>query len=476
MGFSHAYGQIAIAHSFEFCQSFFSIVAKVNAVSTINFTSNGFDFLFQRHIVFVDGFEVSSTTFNQSNYFFSKFNTAFATTSEYIGQSYVYTVFSAVFTYSFQFFRSILCKNIDGNYQRYAKFLNVFNVFFKVYDTFFNCFHVGSSQFRFRNTTMHLESTNSCNQYNSVRFQACITAFNIKEFFCTKVSTKTCFSNGVVCQFHSSFSCHYTVAAVSNVCKGTTVDNCRNIFQSLNEVRFNSIFQESCHCSVRIDLTSSNCFACIVISNDNLAKAFFQIAKTGCQAEDCHNFGSNSNVEAILARYTVSFATQTNNDVTEFAVVHINNTFPNDTARVNIQSVALLHVVIYHCGKKHVSRSNSMEVTGKVQVNIFHRNYLGVTAASSATFNAHTRTKGRFTQCYNNVLVNFSQTLCQANSSSGFAFACRSRSDCSNKNQFTRFFSFHSANQIHGQFRFIATIHFNVFFGDTKFCSHFSNF
>ena len=172
----------------------------------------------------------------------------------------------------------------------------------------------------------------------------------------------------------------------------------------------------------------------------------------------------------------MNFATQTNNDVTEFAVVHINNAFPNDAARVNIESIALLHMVIYHCRKEHMSRGNSVEVTGEVQVNIFHRNYLRVTATSSATFNAHARTEGRFTQCYDNAFVDFSQALCQANGSSRFAFASRSRSDCSYKNQFARFFSFHSTNQVHRQFRFIATIHFNVFFGNTKLCSHFGNF
>ena len=263
---------------------------------------------------------------------------------------------------------------------------------------------------------------------------------------------------------------------MSDVCKRATVDNCRNIFQSLNKVRFNSIFQESCHCTVSIDLTCGNSFACIVISNDDFAQAFFQIAKTGCQAKNCHNFGSNGNVKAVLTRYAMSFATQTNNDVTEFTVVHINNAFPNDTARVNIESIALLHMVVYHCRKEHMSRSNSVEVTGEVQVNIFHRNYLGVTATSSATLYAHARTEGRFTQCYDNAFVDFSQALCQADSSGRFTFASRSRGDCSYKNQFTRFFSFHSTNQVHRQFRFIAAIHFNVFFGNAKFCSHFGNF
>ena len=78
------------------------------------------------------------------------------------------------------------------------------------------------------------------------------------------------------------------------------------------------------------------------------------------------------------------FSAQSDNNITQLAVIHINNTFPNDPARVDIQSIALLHMVIDHCRKQHVCRCDRMEITCKMQVDIFHRHNLRITAAGCA--------------------------------------------------------------------------------------------
>ena len=87
----------------------------------------------------------------------------------------------------------------------------------------------------------------------------------------------------------------------------------------------------------------------------------------------------------------MSFAYQSDNNITQLAVIHINNTFPNDPARVDIQSIALLHMVIDHCRKQHVCRCNRMEITCKMQVDIFHRHNLGISAACRTAFDTKAR-------------------------------------------------------------------------------------
>ena len=83
------------------------------------------------------------------------------------------------------------------------------------------------------------------------------------------------------------------------------------------------------------------------------------------------------------------FAAQTDNDITQLAVIHIDNAFPDDPARIDIQYVALLHMIIHHGGEQHMRGSNGMEITCKMQVDILHRHYLRITAAGSAAFDAH---------------------------------------------------------------------------------------
>src|SRR5574344_2699313 len=92
-------------------------------------------------------------------------------------------------------------------------------------------------------------------------------------------------------------------------------------------------------------------------------------------------------------------------------------------------------MVIQHSSQQIVSSTDSMEVTGKMQVNIFHRNYLGIAAACSAALYTKDRSQGWFTQCHYSVLANLTHTICQANSCGGLAFSGRSRSNGRNQHQ-----------------------------------------
>ncbi len=69
--------------------------------------------------------------------------------------------------------------------------------------------------------------------------------------------------------------------------------------------------------------------------------------------------------------------------------------------------------------------TDGMEVTGEVQVDVFHRHDLGITATCGTTFHAETGTEARLTQSDNRFLTNPAQTVAQANRGGGFTFASR---------------------------------------------------
>jgi hypothetical protein len=58
-----------------------------------------------------------------------------------------------------------------------------------------------------------------------------------------------------------------------------------------------------------------------------------------------------------------------------------------------------------------VRSTNGMEVASEVKVDVFHRNYLGETATSSATLHAKARSKGWFAQANNGLLANGIKTI-----------------------------------------------------------------
>ena len=178
---------------------------------------------------------------------------------------------STMGTYSFQLFRCILSKNIDGYYQRQTEFFNIFNVFFQIDDTFFHSVHIRRSQVRLRHPAMHLQCAHCSNQHNSIRLQPGITAFDVKEFFSAQISAEACFCNRIISQLHSRLSCHHAVAAVGDIGKRPAVNNRRHIFQCLHKIRLHSILQKGSHSAVGFDLPCGNRFAVIIISNNDLA-------------------------------------------------------------------------------------------------------------------------------------------------------------------------------------------------------------
>ena len=93
-------------------------------------------------------------------------------------------------------------------------------------------------------------------------------------------------------------------------------------------------------------------------------------------------------------------------------------------------------MVIDHCCKKVVCCADCVEVTCEVKVDIFHRNYLRISAACCTAFYTEYRSKGWLTKSYHNVLAKLLHCVCQTYCSSGFSFSGRSRVDSGNQNQF----------------------------------------
>ena len=79
----------------------------------------------------------------------------------------------------------------------------------------------------------------------------------------------------------------------------------------------------------------------------------------------------------------------------------------------------LEQVVVKQRTDSIVCRCHCMEVASKVEVDLFHRQYLCIAATSSATLNAETRTKRRLAQSYDGFLAYLVQPQRQANADGG---------------------------------------------------------
>ena len=99
-------------------------------------------------------------------------------------------------------------------------------------------------------TAVVFQSTNSCYNDNCIWLDSCHTAFDIKEFLCSEIRTKSGFCDCIISQLHCHSCSSYRVTSVSNICKWSAVYNGRNFLKCLYQVRFQSILKQCSHSSL----------------------------------------------------------------------------------------------------------------------------------------------------------------------------------------------------------------------------------
>ena len=109
----------------------------------------------------------------------------------------------------------------------------------------------------------------------------------------------------------------------------------------------------------------------------------------------------------------------------QLTVVHIDDALPSDALNVNTELVALLDVVIKHGGQQVIGGTDSVEVAGKVQVDVLHRDDLGPTAAGGTTLNAKDGAERRLAQGHGTLDAAATQAIGQTDGRGGLALARR---------------------------------------------------
>ena len=134
------------------------------------------------------------------------------------------------------------------------------------------------------------------------------------------------------------------------------------------------------------------------ITDHDSREPFLKVLDAGCQAQNCHDLGSYRNVIAVFSRSSVRFSAKTVNDEPELSVVHVDASSPGNLARIDVQLISLIDVIIDHGCQQIVRGSDRMEIAGEVEIDVFHGNDLRVSAAGSTALHSEDRAEGRLTK------------------------------------------------------------------------------
>ena len=240
------------------------------------------------------------------------------------------------------------------------------------------------------------------------------------------------------------------------------------------QVRLNRIFEQCRHRAIRFQIFGVNGAAVFGVGDKDVAQTLFQIADVFGKTEYRHHFGGNGNVETVRTHHAVNRFAHTVDDVAQLAVVHIDHATPQHAFRIDVQLVALIDMVVEHGGEQVIRRTNGVEVAREVQIDVFHRQHLGIAAACRAAFNTKHRTQRRFAQGDNRIFTDVAQCIRQTDGYSGFTLTRRSRINGGNQNQTALFFrQLECFGRI--DFGFVMTIGLDVVNVQTQLGGNFTN-
>ena len=142
-------------------------------------------------------------------------------------------------------------------------------------------------------------------------------------------------------------------------------------------------------------------------------------------------------------------------DLAQRAVVHVHDAAPDDAARVDVELVAPVDVVVDHRRQQVVRRGDGVEVAGEVEVDVLHRHDLRVAAAGRAALHAEAGAERGLAQADRRLLADAVQAVAETDGRRRLAFAGRRRVDRGDEDQLAVLAARQRLDEVGGDLRLV---------------------
>ena len=312
---------------------------------------------------------------------------------------------------------------------------------------------------------------------------------------------------------------------VSNIGKRTGVDKDRRAFEGLHQGGLDGVLHQDGHGAGCTQILSGDGFTLLVDADNDASHAVAHISQVGGQGQDGHDLGGDGDVEAGAAGH-IFFGAKTDFDLAQEAVIGIDHAAPGDAGRIDVQAgkagflsgrqvvrigfidakffqaadhrrgelaVALLiggaesieelfvigllgfveNTRIDGSGQQVIGGSDGVNIAGQVQVEIFHRDHLAVTAAGSAALDAKGRTLAGLADASKDPLAEVgAERLAQAHHGGAFALTERGGGDSGYIDVLPIWDVFKTLKHIQANLSFERPMELNLLRQQTYFISH----
>ena len=155
-------------------------------------------------------------------------------------------------------------------------------------------------------------------------------------------------------------------------------------------------------------------------------------------------------------------AAETDHDVAQRAVVHVDHALPGDAPHVESQLVAVIDVIVEQRGQQVVGEPDGAEVAGEVQIDVFHRHDLREAAAGRAALHAEHRPQARLAQADDRLLADLIERIAESDRGRGLAFAGGRRAQRRHQNQLAVGFVLQAVDEVEADLGLVMAVGFNA--------------
>ena len=178
---------------------------------------------------------------------------------------------------------------------------------------------------------------------------------------------------------------------MSNVAKRPAVDDGRAAGHILDEIGVYRLAQQDRHGGVGVQVGGRDRRALEGLADDDAAQPCLEIGEVAGEAKNRHDLGRGGNIEAALTWHTLRSAAETEDDIAQGAVVHVDGPPPGHAAGIDAKRIALMEVVVEHRGEEIVRGGDGVKVAGEVKIDLQRRLQRRFAAAGRAAFDAKNR-------------------------------------------------------------------------------------
>ena len=168
------------------------------------------------------------------------------------------------------------------------------------------------------------------------------------------------------------------------------MDERGSVLKGLNEIRIERVLEQRGHRAVGLELRGEDGLLRLGAPHDDASETLLQVGEILREAENGHDFRGHGDVKTRLA-WVIAVVPETGDDLAESAVIQVHRPPPGDTPRIETERISPVEMIFDHRREKIVRRADGVEVAGEMEIDLIHRDDLGVTSARRATL----ETEGR---------------------------------------------------------------------------------